>query len=136
MIVKNLAYVLIVIDGSKPLQRAAKRLVDCLKDKRVVVKHASDFTPVDLLAAEAYFFGCAEARPAAFAEVERALSGINLAGRPCGLFSLASQEAVAYLRGVVADSELTVNPRPFLADAPAGAVDEAPAWTAETLARR
>lgn len=94
-----------------------------------MVRNAAEFTPVDILPADAYFFGCEKAKPASFAELERVLKGVNLAGRPCGLFSSASNEAIDYLRTMVRDSELRQHPVPLLASAS----PDVGAWAAETL---
>lgn len=98
-------------------------------DIRVVVRNASEFTPVDILPADGYFFGCENARPSSFAELERVLKGINLAGRPCGLFSLASTEAIEYLRSIVRDADLRLHPTPFLLSKKG----DIGLWAAETL---
>ena len=92
---------------------------------------AADFAATDLLPADAFFFGCEKPKPSSFVEFERVMKSINLAGKPCGLFSLASKDAIEYLRGVVRDAELRVNPEPLLADA----VPDERAWVETTLRR-
>ena len=129
---KPIKHVLIVVEDSPVFQKSAEAIRAGLGDRTCVVKKAADFAAVDLLPADAYFFGCDSARPAAFAELERVLQGINLAGRPCGLFSLASKEAIEYLRGIVRDADLRLHPSPFLASGKA----DIGSWAAETLRPR
>lgn len=80
-----------------------------LHKHKVVVLEGSDFAATDILPADACFFGCASARSSAFEELVRVLKGINLAGRPCGLFSTAPGAAVEWLRDISRDSELAVH---------------------------
>jgi hypothetical protein len=104
-----------------------------LKGLRVSSIDAAQFSATDLLPADAYFFGCQKPNPADFKELERVLGGINLAGRPCGLFSPGSAPALEYLRRIVKDAELQLNPQPWLSDA-----DDAKAlkaWVESTLKR-
>lgn len=129
---KHTETVLIVVDGSAKIRQIADSIGACFHGARVVVMDAADFAATDLLPADSFFVGCEKPRPPSFAELERVLAGINLAGRPCGLFSLASNEAIEYLRGVVRDADLRLNPTPLLAASGAAAK----AWTAETLGRR
>lgn len=128
-IVNSIKQVLIVTDDSPSLAEAVRGMLKSLGDVRTVVKKAADFVPVDILPADAYFFGCEKAGPASFAELERVLKGINLAGRPCGLFTLASNEAIEYLRAIVRDADLRLHPTPFLVS---GSADIG-RWAAETL---
>ncbi|GHV81756.1 hypothetical protein AGMMS49991_03140 [Spirochaetia bacterium] len=62
--------------------------------------------------------GCEGPHPACFAHLEDVLRHINLAGRPCGLFSPRSAEAIAYLSGIVRDSELAVHETPLMSSEP------------------
>jgi hypothetical protein len=130
--VKHLSTVLIVIDGSEKIRRVANSLAERFKGKKVVLMEGADFAATDILPAETILIGCEHPRPASFAELERVLKGINLAGRPCGLFSLASNEAIGYLRDIVRDADLTIVSEPYFADR---SVD-LDAWTAEILERR
>lgn len=110
---KAIKDVLIIIDGSPQCGDTAALISKSLSGVRCLVRIAAEFNPVDLLPADAYFFGCETDRPASFKEVERVLKGINLAGKPCGLFSVSSKKAIDYLRSIVADSELRLHPVPF-----------------------
>lgn len=125
----SIKQVLIITDDSPSLTKAVNAILKNLGDVRAVVKKAADFSPVDILPADAYFFGCEKAGPASFSELERVLRGINLAGRPCGLFTLASNEAIEYLRSIVRDADLRLHPTPFLVS---GSADIG-RWAAETL---
>jgi len=127
--VDSIKHVLIVVDGTTSILKAATAMQKSLGDIRSIVRNASEFTPVDILPADAYFFGCESDRPVSFAELERVLKGINLAGRPCGLFSLASNEAIEYLRSIVRDADLRLQPKPFLISGKA----DIGIWAAETL---
>jgi hypothetical protein len=128
--VNSIKQVLIVMDDSPALAEAVSAMLAGMKGGiRTVVKKASDLTPVDILPADAFFFGCESAGPASFAELERVLKGINLAGRPCGLFTLASNEAIEYLRTIVRDADFRLHPTPFLVSGSADIVR----WAADTL---
>jgi len=130
--VDSIKQVLIITDGTPGLEAAVESMKKSTDDVLFAVRLAADFTPTDLLPADAFFFGCGSARPASFAELERVLKGINLAGRPCGLFSLASQEAIEYLRSIVRDAEFRLQPKPFLVSGKA----DIGTWAAETLRLR
>ncbi len=121
--------VLIVIDENEHIIAVAREIAACLSGKKVIVKEAKAFSPTDLLPADAYFFGCAEPKPLSFAELERSLLGINLAGRSCGLFTIKSDAAVKYLQAIVSDAEPRVNPFPYLGESG----DNVAAWVAQTL---
>ncbi len=128
-LVNSIKQVLIITDGSPALGKAVSAIQEKLGDIRTVVKKAADFVPVDILPADAYFFGCETPHPASFLELERVLKGINLAGRPCGLFTLASNEAIEYLRAIVRDADLRLHPAPLILS---GSSDVG-RWAAETL---
>jgi hypothetical protein len=105
---------LIVTDGTESVHQMAERIAAALTDFTVTLRTASDFAGTDILPADICFFGCASPRPASFAYLEELLQHINLAGRPCGIFSPRSKEAARYLAGMVHDSELALNPEPLL----------------------
>jgi hypothetical protein len=65
---------------------------------------AEDFSPTRLLPAHAFLLGCGQPEPPDFARVGELFKHINLAGRPCGIFS-PQTGAVKYLSGLVRDSE-------------------------------
>lgn len=130
--VSPIQHVLIIIDDVPALEKAAEAIAKKMGDARTVVRKAADFSPVDILPADACFLGCDSDHPTSFSEVERVLKGINLAGRPCGLFTLASRDAMEYLRSIVRDSELRTNPTGFMVDGQSGIGP----WALETLQQR
>ena len=109
--------VLIVTDGSESTAEMAAKIAAALKGNKVSVKSASDFKGNDLLPAEAFFLGSDKSKPDAFAYLEDLLKHINLAGRPCGVFSSGSEKTAKYLAGLVKDSEAALNPVFFVAGA-------------------
>ena len=131
-LVKNTLTVLIIVDGSDRIRAAGASIARALTDRKVVVMDAADFAATDLLPVHACFIGCEKPHPSGFGELERVLKGVNLAGRPCGLFSLASPQAIEYLRAIVRDADFRLNPAPFLAEKSG----DAGAWVADTLGRR
>ncbi|MCL2381133.1 MAG: hypothetical protein FWC64_06005 [Treponema sp.] len=105
--------VLIVTDGSGETAEMAAGIAAALKDSTVTVKTASEFKGNDILPAKAFFLGCKEPRPDSFAYLTLLLKHINLASRPCGVFSPGSREATEYLAGLVCDCEAALNPEPL-----------------------
>ncbi|GHU21789.1 hypothetical protein FACS1894172_04480 [Spirochaetia bacterium] len=123
---------LILTDGEFSTQEAAKQIAATFPDSRILT--AREFTGVEILSPDAYFFGCAEPDPPSFAYLETVLQHINLVGRPCGIFSPQSEyssQALEYLSRIVVDSELALYPHPFLAE---GQVDIA-SWAVGVLGR-
>ena len=107
--------VLIVTDGTKEVTKMAEDIAAALKGNKVLLKGISSFVGNDLLQAEFLFFGCKEPAPPSFKYFEDLLQHINLAGRPLGIFSPGSTEAVQYLSRLVKDSEAALFPEPFFA---------------------
>ena len=105
--------VLIIIDGSEETAKMAAEIVTALEDNIVAVKTASEFKGNDILPAEAFFLGCEHPKPDSFAYLTDLLKHINLAGRPCGVFSPGSTKAAEYLSALVHDSEATLNQEPL-----------------------
>jgi hypothetical protein len=106
--------ILIVTDGTESTQKIGEEIAQKLKGNQVVIKKSPDLCGTDILPADVYFFGCENPHPRSFACLEQVLLHINLVGRPCGLFSPCSQEAVRYLAALVHDSELVLKADPFL----------------------
>jgi hypothetical protein len=106
--------VLIVTDGTDSTQALAKQISAALADHRVKLCPAESFEGTDLLPAQVFFLGCEKARPASFAYLAEMLAHINLAGRPCGVFSV-NAGALKYLAGLVKDSEAALG-EPLLAE--------------------
>ena len=105
--------VLIVTDGSGETAKMAAEIVTALEGNNVAVKTAFEFKGNDILPAQAFFLGCKEPRPDSFAYLADMLEHINLAGRPCGIFSPGSERAAEYLVALVHDSEAALNPEPL-----------------------
>lgn len=134
---KTIKNVLILVDESDAIKDVGRQLAVHLEAVHVAIVDAADFAATDLLPADAYFFGCQQPHPARFSEVERVLKGINLAGRPCGLFTLSAKSAIEYLRSITQDAELAVFHEPLLYEA-LKPVDRAPqvkAWVHSVLGR-
>jgi hypothetical protein len=112
--VKAKKTVLIVTDGSAVMAKLAEEIAAALKGNKVSTKAASDFKGNDILPADVFFLGCEKPKPASFAYLADVLKHINLAGRPCGVFSSGSEKAAKYLAGLVKDCEAALNPEPLL----------------------
>jgi hypothetical protein len=94
-------------------QRMAEQIETALTGCKVVNIPANDFSGTDILPADVCFFGCESPDPPSFAHLEEVLRHINLAGRPCGLFSPESGRVLEYLSGIVRDSELALHAEPL-----------------------
>jgi hypothetical protein len=124
--------VLIVTDGGEEVHKLAEQIGVVLNDCQVIIRSASDFAGTDILSADVCFFGCEEPAPPSFAYLEQLLKHINLVGRPCGVFSPESKEAVHYLSRMVHDAELVLLPEFFIA---AGSADLG-RWVAQVIAQQ
>jgi hypothetical protein len=113
-IVETKKHVLIVTDGADSTVRIAGQIAAELKKHDVVIRAASDFAGTDLLPADVFFLGCEQPNPPSFAYLSELLRHINLAGRPCGVFSPDSARPVTYLTGLVRDCEAVLG-EPFVA---------------------
>ncbi|MDR2102134.1 MAG: hypothetical protein LBP43_06145 [Treponema sp.] len=129
IIVELKKYVLIITDGQASTDKMAAYITEVLTDAHVVTLSAPNFSGADILPGEIYFFGCEKPHPPSFSCLATILQHINLAGRPCGIFSPNSQRAVKYLAGMVRDSELALYARPFLSGGPGDIKD----WVAEVI---
>jgi len=118
--------VLIVTDGDA----ATREIAGCVASvivppsfvsRSVSIVDADAFRGTDILPSCAFFLGCAVPSPPSFAFMETLLDRINLAGRPCGIFSPRA-DALDYLAGILRSSEalvgkpLLANGKPDLAD--------------------
>ena len=74
------------------------------EDWSATVISAEDFSPTRLLPAHAFFLGCEKPEPLEFTGIKALFKHINLAGRPCGVFS-PQANAIKYLSALVRDSE-------------------------------
>jgi hypothetical protein len=127
--VKSKKCVLIVTDDAESVKKIAGYIAGALEDARVLTRTASEFSGTDILPADIYFFGCEKPYPGSFSRLSNILGHINLAGRPCGLFSPNSGEAVKYLAAMVRDSELALRADPFLT----GQAEDIGNWVAEVI---
>jgi hypothetical protein len=100
---------LIVVDGAESTQKTAAAIAAVLKNFNVVTLAAGEFSGTHILSADICFFGAETPGHSSFAYLNTVLQHINLAGRPCGVFS-NSVPAAEYLRNMVRDSELVLYP--------------------------
>ena len=121
--------VLIVTDGSGKTAAMAAGIAAAMKGNKVTVKTASEFQGNDILPAEAIFLGCEKPAPDAFAYLDDLLKHINLAGRPCGVFTPGTKKTANYLAALLKDSEADLSPE-FLS---AGA--DVKNWTQKVIAK-
>jgi len=115
--VKPKKTVVIITDESKETSEMAAGIAEALGDNEVSIKCVTEFKGNDLLPADAFFLGCEKPKPESFAYLEDLLLHINLAGRPCGVFSPGDEAAAKYLAALVHDSEAALHPKPFLSPA-------------------
>jgi len=102
--------VLIVTDGTPKTEKIAADIAGALNGNKVLTKTAAEFVGNDLLPADAFFLGCENTAPDSFAYLTDLLKHINLAGRPCGVFSSGTKKTAGYLAGLVKDCEASLNP--------------------------
>ena len=107
---------LIVTDSSEETAKMAAEIAMALEGNIVTIKAASEFKGNDILPAEAFFLGCKQPVPDSFAYLTDLLKHINLAGRPCGVFSPGSDKAAEYLTALVHDSEAALNSEPLFSN--------------------
>ena len=93
--------ILIITDNAASTKDIASELIACFGDSRfsgytVSAVEAINFSGTDLLPVYAFFIGCES--PEAFSEsyIEDFFYHINLAGRPCGIFS-PNKKTIKYL---------------------------------------
>jgi hypothetical protein len=106
--------VLIVTDGADSTRALAEQISNALADHKVKVRPAESFEGTDLLPAQVFFLGCEKANPPSFSYLAEMLKHINLASRPCGIFSVKTG-ALTYLASLVKDSEAALG-EPLLAE--------------------
>jgi len=116
--VKAKKTVLIVTDGAPKTEKMAADIVGALKGSKVMTKTAAEFAGNDILPVDAFFLGCESTAPDSFAYLTDLLKHINLAGRPCGVFSSGTKKTAGYLAGLVKDCEAALNPELLTGSAP------------------
>jgi hypothetical protein len=117
--VKNEKTKVLVIfeDGREALETVAKRIKASLSDTASVkARSASEVAVAEILAADAYVLGASDAQAAAWAEIKRLLSGMNLAGRRTGFFS-EKKGGSDGLKSALASAELSVTASEFVVGA-------------------
>jgi len=123
--VKGKRKILIIADNSAVTKSIAKNIAAVFgtapfADWSAAVINAEDFSATLLLPARAFFLGCEKPEPPDFTGIKELFKHINLAGRPCGVFS-PQVNAIKYLSGLVRDSEAAIG-NPLVVDkgAPGG----------------
>ena len=114
--------VLIVTDnGSESIAKGIAAVLGSapFENWSAAVVSAGDFSPTRLLPVHAFFLGCEKPETPDFTPIKELFKHINLAGRPCGVFS-SQLNAVKYLSGLVRDSEAALG-SPFIVEN--GAID-------------
>lgn len=106
---------IIVTDGTESMQKTAAAISQELKNFKLVCVAAKDFKGTDLLAASICFFGAENPNPPSFSYLFKMLQHINLARRPCGIFS-NSKNAAQYLQKMVSSAELALHADPYMGE--------------------
>jgi hypothetical protein len=96
--------VLILIDEAVSSEQTAGVISAALGAYQTTILQAASFSGTDLLPAYAFFLGCESPKPPSFEYIEDLFKHINLAGRPCGVFS-TDRKALKYLSALIKDSE-------------------------------
>ena len=99
-IVEQIKTALIIIDGAKAIKEAAEVLSAALKGYKTSIVTAESFAGTDLLPVRIFFLGCEAPDPSSFNYLDQMLQHVNLAGRPCGVFSTDSK-ALKYLSKII-----------------------------------
>jgi hypothetical protein len=96
-------------DGKPEIERQARAISERLLEqgRDVALSSASSVPVSDLLAAGFYLIGADAPASSAYEELARIFKGLNLAGRKAAFFG-SSGATVAWLRGICADTEITV----------------------------
>jgi flavodoxin len=106
--------------ASQPMQSLAERVAAALDRRRFVVtlKPAAQAAITDLSASDLLLLGAAPEGKATvhpdFAELLRALAGINLAGRVAGLFTPAGEASLQALKRALKDTDIQLEPENLL----------------------
>lgn len=120
-------------DDSPEVEKQARAIAARLDELGfpVAVEVASSIGISDVLAASFYLLGAEHPLSPSYAELGRLLKGMNLVGRKAAFFG-SSGSAVAWLRGLCADTELSAAHVDFI-----GRPESAPlaAWLKGVLAR-
>jgi hypothetical protein len=117
--VKTKKKMLIIADNGAITGSVAKNIAAVFgsvpfADWSAAVISAKNFSPTMLLSANAFLLGCEKPEPPDFTPVKDLFKHINLAGRPCGVFS-PQANAIKYLSRLVRDSEAAIG-NPLVVD--------------------
>jgi len=117
--VKTKRKILIIADNGEVTKSVAKDIASVFgaapfTNWSAAVISAKDFSPVKLLSAHAFLLGCEKPESPDFTPLKDLFKHINLAGRPCGVFSPRAN-AVKYLSALVRDSEAALG-EPLVVD--------------------
>jgi len=112
----------VVTDDGESSQNLAKSIAAAITPPlfdgySVSVMKADAFYGTDILPAHAFFFGCDAPSPSSFDYAKLLFERINLARRPCGIFS-SNPKALKYLARTISPSGASIG-RPLLAKADA-----------------
>jgi hypothetical protein len=102
--VEQIKTALIVVEGTEAIRKIAEQISAALTGYHTIIRPAESFEGTDLLPAHVFFLGCEAPEPASFAYLDQMLQHINLAGRPCGVFS-TDKKALAYLAALIKASD-------------------------------
>lgn len=102
-------------DGQPEIEREARAIAERLEEqgRGAILKGAAEVGISEILAAGLFILGAGSAGSPAFAELARVFKGVNLAGRKVAFFG-SSGAAVAWLRSLCADTEVTVAHSDFI----------------------
>jgi hypothetical protein len=119
VIVKTKRKMLIILDNGAVTRKVTENIAAILgtapfENWSAAVTSVKDFSPTMILSANAFLLGCEKPELPEFTGVKELLKHINLAGRPCGVFS-SQAGAVKYLSGLVHDSEAALG-SPFVVE--------------------
>ena len=111
--------VLVVTDNGSITMSVAKSIAAVFGSARfanwsATVIPAGDFSPTRLLPVHAFFLGSEKPESPEFTDIKTLFKHINLAGRPCGVFSTKAS-AIKYLSGLVRDSDAALG-SPFVVE--------------------
>jgi len=117
--VKGKRKILIVTDDGAVTRSIAENIAEVFgtarfKNWSATVINAEEFSPIRLLPAHAFLLGCEKPEPPTFTGIKELFKHINLAGRPCGVFS-PHASSIKYLSGLVRDSEAALG-SPLIVD--------------------
>ena len=108
---------LIITDNTASVLNMAKHIAANLRkppfsDCLISTLEVAQFSAVDILPAYAFFIGCDNQKAFSFLYIEDLFAHINLAGRPCGIFS-SNTVAIRYLSNLVRPCEAVIG-KPFI----------------------